>query len=125
MSELKKTSSMSSVAPGHSQQQQQSGGQNIVIRLSIPSQNLQKALRVNTEDSIWSVKLQIIEKMAKGIPDALNYGVYVPPPSTAAAAGSAEDSYEGKLLDEQKLVGDFHLENNVSLILPLILPLNQ
>ncbi|KAJ1565339.1 hypothetical protein HK096_003344 [Nowakowskiella sp. JEL0078] len=76
----------------------------VVLRISIPLLSLQKALRATTTDLIWNLKLQILEKVAQDIKDALNYGVYFP----------SKDGKPGKFLEEKRELGYYSLENNVS-----------
>ncbi|KAJ3364746.1 SH3 and multiple ankyrin repeat domains protein 2 [Kappamyces sp. JEL0680] len=72
----------------------------IVLRINIPILKLQKAIRVNTTDMIWTVNRQLEEKVAADIKDVLNYGMFV----------HGKDGKKGKFLDERNTVGSYHLE---------------
>jgi hypothetical protein len=81
-------------------------GTPVVLRVHIPAQDLKKAIRVNSEESIWSIKKQIVDKLGKGIEEALNFGVYLP----------GTEGKEGKFLDENRLLQDYRLGDNVSCV---------
>ncbi len=76
----------------------------IVLRINIPSLKVQKALRLNSSDYIWSLKKQVEEKVAAEIKDILNYGLYL----------HGKDGKKGKYLDERNTVGSYHLDQTVT-----------
>ncbi len=77
----------------------------IVLRISVPSLGVQKAIRCPITDSIWSVKKQIIEKISTDLKEALNYGMFAP-----GTAGK-----QGKFLEEKRDLQSYGFENNVSI----------
>ncbi|KAI8825808.1 uncharacterized protein EV422DRAFT_514223 [Fimicolochytrium jonesii] len=79
-------------------------GPAVVLRISLPSQDWQKAVKAYTKESIWKLKQHIMEKMASGIEDALNYGIFVP--------ADSKTGKQGKFLDEKRELGSFSPENN-------------
>jgi hypothetical protein len=82
--------------------------QSILLRVSIPSAGVQKTLRVNLSDMVWSLKRQIMDKVAADIKDAMNHGFFL-----AASGGKL-----GKFLDEKRDIADYKFENQVSHIKP-------
>jgi hypothetical protein len=78
-------------------------GDTLVLRISIPTLKLQKALRVNTNDCIWMVKKQLEEKVGAEIKEVLNYGLYL----------HGKDGKRDKFLDERNTVGSYHVDANV------------
>lgn len=78
-------------------------GTPVVLRVHIPAQDVKKAIRVNSEESIWQIKKQIIEKLGKGLDEALNFGIYLP----------GTDGKEGKFFDENRSLQDYRLGDNV------------
>ncbi|KAJ3049901.1 hypothetical protein HK097_009108 [Rhizophlyctis rosea] len=91
----------------------------LILRVSIPSKGVQKALRASSADRIWDLKKQIIDKMANDIKDALNYGVFWPAGGAASAAVPAAPGTDGRIagqfLDESKEVGGFKMDMNTLL----------
>ncbi|KAJ3126775.1 hypothetical protein HK098_007154 [Nowakowskiella sp. JEL0407] len=82
-------------------------GATIVVRVAIPSLSLQKALRTTSTDLVWNLKLQVLEKVAQDIKDALNYGLYLP---SKTGNGSG-----GKFLEEKRDLLYYISENNAVL----------
>lgn len=76
----------------------------VVLRVNIPSLKLQKAIRVNGNDQIWSLKKQLEDKVQSEIKDILNYGLYL-----HGTLGK-----KGKFLDERNTVTSYHLDANVA-----------
>ncbi|KAJ3108866.1 hypothetical protein HDU97_010138 [Phlyctochytrium planicorne] len=72
------------------------------VRVSVPSIGVQKALRANPNDLIWSIKKQVCEKVASDLKDALNHGLFLP-----ASGGKL-----GKFLDEKREWGGYQMESN-------------
>ena len=77
----------------------------IVLRIQIPSQKLQKALKVNLDETIWQLKKNLIDKLPD-LQDALNYGLFL----------HGKEGKQGKFLDERKPASNFNLEPTVILI---------
>ncbi|KAJ3257891.1 hypothetical protein HK103_004182 [Boothiomyces macroporosus] len=78
-------------------------GDTVVLRINIPALKLQKAIRVNSNDLIASVKKQLEEKVCSEIKDVLNYGLLL----------HGKDGKQGKYLDERNTAGSYHLDQNV------------
>ncbi|KJE90109.1 hypothetical protein CAOG_01460 [Capsaspora owczarzaki ATCC 30864] len=74
----------------------------ILLRVEIPSQNLQKSLLFEPHLPVWFAKQLILDKMSKDEENVINYGLFIPP-----ANGRA-----GKFLDEERLLASYSLENN-------------
>ncbi|TPX37652.1 hypothetical protein SmJEL517_g00775 [Synchytrium microbalum] len=81
------------------------GANQLVLRISYPSLKLQKAIRVASNELIWVVKRQAIEKGAQDVKDALNHGIFAP-----GVNGKA-----GKFLEEKREIGSYGIENNAAL----------
>eukprot|EP00158_Paraphelidium_tribonemae_P004364 Partr_v1_DN26715_c0_g1_i2_m8971 putative SH3 and multiple ankyrin repeat domains len=97
---MRRSDSNGSMAPGANG----ASGQPIVIRVSIPNQNLQKAFRASPDETVALFKAQIIEKLAKDLPAVLNFGVYIP----------GVDGKEGRFMDDMRLLSKYKLENNAT-----------
>jgi hypothetical protein len=78
-----------------------------IVRISIPTQNVQKSIRVQTDELVWVTKMTIIDKMAKGVADALNYGIYQP----------GKEGKEGKFMEESRVIGEYRIDNDVNILL--------
>ncbi|KAJ3179709.1 SH3 and multiple ankyrin repeat domains protein 2 [Gaertneriomyces sp. JEL0708] len=76
----------------------------LIVRISVPSENRLKALKVALKDTVWSLKQQVISKVASGIEDVLNYGLYSPP--------DVKSGKQGKFLDEKREIGTYLNDNN-------------
>jgi hypothetical protein len=50
----------------------------IILKFSVPSIGIQKALRVQSNDSIWTIKKTLMEKIGSEIAEFLNYGLFLP-----------------------------------------------
>ncbi|KAJ3115470.1 hypothetical protein HDU96_000629 [Phlyctochytrium bullatum] len=72
------------------------------VRVSVPSLGVQKALRANPTDLVWTLKKQVCEKVATDMRDALNHGLYMAP-----SGGKL-----GKFLDEKRDLGSYQMESN-------------
>ncbi|KAJ3160241.1 SH3 and multiple ankyrin repeat domains protein 2 [Geranomyces michiganensis] len=79
-------------------------GTALVLRISLPSQEWSKAIKVYTRETVWEIKRRIIEKMASGIEDALNYGLFLP--------ADTKSGKQGRFLDEKREVGTVITENS-------------
>jgi hypothetical protein len=75
----------------------------IIIKISVPSQNLQKSFRFSADEPLFHLKQQAVEKMIKGIPDVLNYGFFL----------HGTDGKDGKFLDEMRSASEYRLPDNV------------
>lgn len=75
----------------------------LILKFSVPSIGVQKALRFNSNDSIWNIKKTLMEKIGSEIPEFLNYGLFLP--------GSG--GKQGKFLDEKRVISHYNLENQV------------
>jgi hypothetical protein len=82
-------------------------GEQIVIRVNIPSLKLQKAIRINPSDYVWKLRNQLEEKVASEIKDILNYGVFL----------HGTGGKKGKFLDERNPIGSYHLDGNVKTLI--------
>ncbi|KAI9092609.1 hypothetical protein DFS34DRAFT_283004 [Phlyctochytrium arcticum] len=79
----------------------------LVLRISLPSHDWQKAIKASTKELVWNIKKQTMEKMASGIEDALNYGLYLPPdPKTGKP---------GRFLEERLPLGAYVTDSNTLL----------
>ncbi|KAL2916907.1 hypothetical protein HK105_203686 [Polyrhizophydium stewartii] len=67
-------------------------GSTIVLRINVPALKLQKALKVNTADTVWGLKKQLIEKFGAEAKDVWNYGIFL----------HGKEGKQGKFLDERK-----------------------
>ncbi|KAJ3009365.1 hypothetical protein HKX48_008016 [Thoreauomyces humboldtii] len=76
-------------------------GPALVLRISLPSQERITAIKAFSRETLWAIKHRIMGKMASGIEDAINYGLYLP---TA-----------GRFLDEKSPLGSYVTENSVLL----------
>ncbi|KAJ3132091.1 SH3 and multiple ankyrin repeat domains protein 2 [Geranomyces variabilis] len=79
-------------------------GTGLVLRISLPSQEWSKAIKVYTRETIWEIKRRIVEKMASGIEDALNYGLFIP--------ADPKSGKQGRFLDEKREIGTVISENS-------------
>lgn len=50
----------------------------IILKFFVPSIGVQKALRVQSNDSIWMIKKTLMEKIGSEIAEFLNYGLFLP-----------------------------------------------
>jgi hypothetical protein len=75
-----------------------------VIRITIVSQKLQKAVRVKSSDSVWMLRNQLEEKLASEIKDILNYGLFL----------HGKDGKRSKFLDDRNSLGSYHVDTNVT-----------
>ena len=76
----------------------------VVIRVSIPSLNIQKALKVNTGDSVWTLKKQLIDKcFTETRKDLWNYGIFL----------HGKDGKQGKFLNEYNTLIGYGIETTV------------
>jgi hypothetical protein len=75
----------------------------IVVKISIPSQKLQKAVRINLSDQVWALKLQMANKISD-VKETLNYGFLI---------RDGEKLKNGRfLMDEQKCLNECNLTPN-------------
>ncbi|TPX72406.1 hypothetical protein SpCBS45565_g00691 [Spizellomyces sp. 'palustris'] len=79
----------------------------VVLRISLPSHDWQKAIKANLKDMVWSTKKHIIEKMASTVDEALNFGLYLP--------ADVKSGKQGKFLDEKRELGTYISETNTLL----------
>lgn len=57
----------------------------------------QKCLLFDKRATVWTAKQKVLDRLAKDLMDAVNYGLYIPP-----ANGRA-----GKFLAEERMIGDY------------------
>ncbi|KAJ3417161.1 Glucoamylase, intracellular sporulation-specific [Chytridiales sp. JEL 0842] len=77
----------------------------ILVRISVPSIGVQKTLRASPLDTVWSLKQQILDKVATEIRDHLNFGIFL-----QGTGGKV-----GKFLDEKRDLASYQLENNCTM----------
>ncbi|XP_062510285.1 SH3 and multiple ankyrin repeat domains protein 2-like isoform X2 [Corticium candelabrum] len=77
----------------------------LVVRISIPDQNLQKCLMLNPYDTVGAAKDQMLTRLAKDVDDAVNYGLYLPP----------SNGRSGKFLEEDRPLADYSLHHPIAL----------
>jgi hypothetical protein len=82
----------------------------IVLKIRVPSQNLIKTIRIITNESIWTLKKIIMNKITSEVKDAYNYGLF-------EKKGIGANTI-GKFLDEDKMIGFYNLsaESNIDFI---------
>eukprot|EP00051_Salpingoeca_urceolata_P011584 m.143926 g.143926 ORF g.143926 m.143926 type:complete len:1354 (-) comp17177_c1_seq1:132-4193(-) len=83
--------------------QEEPASASILVRVAVPEQNLQKMLLFDKRQTVWTAKQRVLERLAKNLVDAVNYGLYLPP-----AGGRA-----GKFLNEERMLGDYALTGPV------------
>eukprot|EP00056_Hartaetosiga_gracilis_P004961 m.79923 g.79923 ORF g.79923 m.79923 type:complete len:155 (+) comp11997_c0_seq1:121-585(+) len=76
----------------------------ILVRVSVAEQNLSKCLLLDQRDTVWTAKQQILNRLAKDLTSAINYGLYLPPRGGRA----------GKFLAEERVLGDYALHGPVA-----------
>eukprot|EP00041_Stephanoeca_diplocostata_P031118 m.962348 g.962348 ORF g.962348 m.962348 type:complete len:1268 (+) comp23890_c0_seq1:180-3983(+) len=76
----------------------------ILVRVSIQEHNVQKCLLFDRTATVWTAKQLVLDKLAKDLTDAINYGLYIPPTNGRA----------GKFLAEERLLGDYALAGPVA-----------
>lgn len=76
----------------------------IIVKIVIPNHGLQKALRCLLTDTVWSLKKQLLEKTSNEIPNAFNYGFYLPGTS----------GRQGKFLEEKRELHSYKFDTPVS-----------
>lgn len=86
------------------------GSKSFVLRVSIPSRNANKAMMVQTTDSVGSVIQQLEEKLGNAVDEDgnsgyWNYGLYDLP----------KNGKNGKYLEEKREIGHYNLEANTVL----------
>jgi N-terminal or F0 domain of Talin-head FERM len=72
---------------------------NIVVKIGIPSQKLQKAVRISLNDTVLALKIQMSDKIPD-VKETLNYGFFLK---------DGEKSKTGKFLDEQKTLKSYDI----------------
>lgn len=83
----------------------------IIIKIWIPAHGIQKAIRCNTQDTVWALKKQLMEKVLAEIPNVMNYGFFIP-----GALGKL-----GTFMDEKKEFSFYKPEQNVRFKLDLLI----
>ncbi|CAF0970670.1 unnamed protein product [Adineta ricciae] len=76
----------------------------IYIRISVEDHNLQKVLKFNFDDTVWSAKQKVLQVLVRELTDPLNFGLYLPPCNGRA----------GKFLDESRCLREYPLNGPVS-----------
>ncbi|CAF3616590.1 unnamed protein product [Rotaria sp. Silwood1] len=76
----------------------------IYIRIAVEDHNLQKVLKFNLDDTIWSAKQKVLQVLVRELTDSLNFGLYLPPCNGRA----------GKFLDESRCLREYPLSGPVS-----------
>ncbi|CAF0767841.1 unnamed protein product [Brachionus calyciflorus] len=76
----------------------------IFARVSINDQNLQKVMKFNLDEPVWSAKQRVLSTLAKEVKDGLNYGFYLPPFQGRA----------GKFLDDCRKLREYSLNGPVA-----------
>jgi SH3/ankyrin repeat-containing protein len=92
----------------------------IYIRIAVEDHHLQKVLKFNLDDTVWSAKQKVLQVLVrvnkrffqpkkfifrlKEIIDGLNFGLYLPPSNGRA----------GKFLDESRCLREYPLSGSVS-----------
>ncbi|CAF0795806.1 unnamed protein product [Didymodactylos carnosus] len=71
----------------------------IYIKIAVEDQSLQKVLKFNLDDTVWSAKLKVLQHLLKEVNDGLNFGLYSPP----------SNGRVGKFLDESRCLRDYPL----------------
>lgn len=66
----------------------------VVVKIGIPSQKLQKAVRINLSDTVLSLKIQMSDKIPD-VKETPNYGFFLK---------DNEKAKTGKFLDEQQIL---------------------
>jgi SH3/ankyrin repeat-containing protein len=60
---------------------------------------------LNPSDTVGAAKELILNRLAKDVADAVNYGLYVPP----------SNGRSGKFLEEERLLADYSLQHPVTM----------
>ncbi|CAF1634071.1 unnamed protein product [Adineta ricciae] len=76
----------------------------IYIRVAVEDLNLQKVLKFNLDDTVWSAKQKVLQVLVRELIDGLNFGLYLPPSNGRA----------GKFLDESRCLREYPLSGSVS-----------
>ncbi|KAJ3391021.1 SH3 and multiple ankyrin repeat domains protein 2 [Lobulomyces angularis] len=95
----------------------------VIVKITITSVGVQKALRCNVNDTIWVLKKQFLEKVGNEVADLLNHGLFLP----------GVQGKQGKFLEEKRDILSYNFENNTLLELipksrqnaPLILDVGE
>jgi hypothetical protein len=76
----------------------------MIVKVYIPLDNVHKAVRLDPQDTVWSAKMLVIDKLQNNTnPDLLNYGIFQP-----------SHGKDGRWLDDQRPLKIYDLEENVS-----------
>eukprot|EP00045_Choanoeca_perplexa_P013808 m.158209 g.158209 ORF g.158209 m.158209 type:complete len:1337 (+) comp16462_c0_seq1:28-4038(+) len=81
-----------------------SGGDSVLIRITVPDQDLQKCLLFNKKETVWHAKQSVLDRLAQTVPNNINYGLYLPPVNGQA----------GRYLSEERMLGDYRLPGPVA-----------
>eukprot|EP00049_Salpingoeca_infusionum_P015631 m.305885 g.305885 ORF g.305885 m.305885 type:complete len:949 (-) comp15912_c3_seq1:313-3159(-) len=76
----------------------------LLVRVTVVEQSLSKCIMFDTDRTVWEAKQLVLDRLAKGLKDAINYGLYQPPKNGRA----------GKFLDENRLIGQYGLAGPVA-----------
>ncbi|CAF1116801.1 unnamed protein product, partial [Rotaria sordida] len=76
----------------------------IYVRIAVEDHNLQKVLKFNLDDTVWSAKQKVLQVLVRELIDGLNFGLYLPPCNGRA----------GKFLDESRCLREYPLSGPVS-----------
>ncbi|KAI8616034.1 hypothetical protein BC830DRAFT_1119810, partial [Chytriomyces sp. MP71] len=75
----------------------------VILRVLVTAMSITKTLRVQSTDTVWALKKQVLEKMNADVKGALNCGIFVPSTSKT----------KGHFLEDQKTLAAYALENNM------------
>ena len=75
----------------------------VILKINVPSIKVQKAFKVNAEDTVWAIGRMVSDKTMQNIKDVFNYGLFV----------HGKDGKKGKFLDDRNTIGSYHLDGTV------------
>ncbi|KAJ8327034.1 hypothetical protein BDV3_000166 [Batrachochytrium dendrobatidis] len=87
----------------------------IVLRINVPCLKLQKAIKVNTSDSVWMLKKQLIDKFGGDSKDCWNFGIFL----------HGKEGKQGKFLDERKDLATYGIDGTSQVDFTLKIRLNS
>ena len=76
----------------------------VILKINVPSIKVQKAFKVSSGDTIWSIGRLVSEKVMQDIKDVFNFGLFL----------HGKEGKKGKFLDDRNTVGSYHLDGSVS-----------
>ena len=81
-------------------------GSSTLMRVNVPALSLQKVIKVNDSDNVWSVKKILLEKIGtREMKHALNHGFYI----------HGIEGKQGKFMDDRKEISLYKVDTNVIL----------